>query len=217
MAVPTARLLAAALLVFAVDAVATEVYKCTDAQGDVAFQDSPCPAGATQTQVWLPDAPPAPPQPAAAMPAPSPSDANPPSPAPASRPAAPLPPLWICRNAEDGSQYFSRNGSPPVRYVPLGVLGFPGHSLSQAYGPGGIGVSAPGMRQIPIDNSPRDAIASQYTPLQDECVRASREQTCGWLQKQYDEVAHKLHNAFKDQQAILQPQADELQNQLNGC
>ena len=217
MVVPTARLLATALLAFAAEAVATGVYKCTDAQGHVAFQDSPCPAGTTQTQVWLPDAPPAPPQPATATPAPPPSDANPPSPAPASRPAAPLPSLWICRNAEDGSTYFSRDGSPPVRYVPLGVLGFPGHSLSQAYGPGGIGVSAPELSKAPISTSPRDAIASQYTPLQDVCARASREQTCGWLQKQYDDVTHKLHNAFKDQQAILQPQADELQSQLNGC
>lgn len=136
---------------------------------------------------------------------------------PVAKPPAPLPPLWTCRNAEDGSTYFSRNGAPPVRYVPLGVLGFPGHSLAQAYGPGGIGVSAPELRQIPISTSPRDAIASQYTPLQDECVRASHEQTCGWLQKQYDDVAHKLHHAFKDQQAILQPQADELESQLNGC
>jgi hypothetical protein len=194
-----------------------DVYRCIDAQGHIAFQDSPCPAGATQTQVWLPDAPPAPMQPAATTPALPPSDANPPSPTPASRPAAPLPTLWICRNAEDDSTYFSRNGSPPVRYVPLGVLGFPGHSLSQAYAPGGIGVSAPGMRQIPIDHSPRDAMAGDYTPLQDVCARASREQTCGWLQKQYDDISHKLHNAFKDQQAILQPQADELEGQLNGC
>jgi hypothetical protein len=217
MSVPTARLLAAALLVFAAQAMATDVYKCTDAQGNVAFQDRPCPQDTKQAEVWLPDAPSAPPQSAAVTSAPLPSDANPPPPVPASKSPAPLPPLWVCRNAEDGSTYFSRNGSPPVRYVPLGVLGYPGHSLSQAYGPGGIGVSAPGMRQIPIDNSPRDAIASQYTPLQDECVRASREQTCGWLQKQYDDVTHKLHNAFKDQQAILQPQADELESQLNGC
>ena len=203
------------LVALAVPASATEVYKCTTPQGDVAFQDHPCPAGATQTQMWLPEAPPTPAQPAAVTP--SPADANPPQPAPVAKPSAPLPPLWICRNAEDGSTYFSRNGSPPVRYVPLGVLGYPGHSLAQAYGPGGIGVSAPGMRQIPIDTSPRDAMASQFTPLQDECMRASREQTCGWLQKQYDAVTHKLHNAFKDQQAILQPQADELAGQLNGC
>ena len=91
---------------------AVTVYKCTTPRGNVAFLDHPCPAGTIQTQVWLPDAPPAPTQPVAT---------------------------------------------------------------------------------------------------------ASREQTCGWLQKQYDEVAHKLHNAFKDQQAILQPQVDALENQLNGC
>jgi hypothetical protein len=204
------------LVALTFSASATQVYKCTDAQGNVAFQDRPCPQNAQQAEVWLPDLAPAPAQPADAPSAPSAASVLPP-PVPISKPPAPLPPLWICRKAEDGSQYFSRSGTPPVRYVPLGVLGFPGHSLSQAYRPGGIGVSAPGMRQIPIDHSPRDAIASQYTPLQDECVHASREQTCGWLQKKYDDVTHKLHNAFKDQQAILQPQADELQSQLNGC
>ena len=204
------------LAAFVTQASATDVYKCTDAQGNVAFQDRPCPQNAKQVEVWLPDSPPAPAQPAAAF-TPPPPDTNPPVPAVATKPPAPLPPLWICRNADDGSTYFSRNGAPPVRYVPLGVLGFPGHSLAHAYGPGGIGVSAPELRQVPISTSPRDAIAGQYTPLQDECVHASREQTCGWLQKQYDDVTHKLRNAFKDQQAILQPQADELESQLNGC
>lgn len=200
----------------AAPATATDVYKCTTPQGDVAFQDRPCPQNATQKEVWLPDAPPAPMQSTTAAPAPPP-DTSPSPPAPVARPPTPLPALWICRNAEDGSTYFSRNGSPPVRYVPLGVLGYPGHSLAQAYGPGGIGVSAPELRQVPISTSPHDAIAGGYAPLQDECLRASREQTCGWLQKQYDEVTHKLRNAFKDQQAILQPQADELENQLNRC
>ena len=204
-------------LAFGANATAETVYKCTTRQGDVAFQDQPCPKGAMQTQVWLPNVPPAPAQANVATPPPPPSDANPPPPAPITKPPAPLPPLWICQNADDDTQYFSRNGNPPARYVPLGVLGYPGQSLSQAYGSGGIGVSAPGMRQIPIDRSPGAAIAGDYTPLQDRCVRASRDQTCNWLQKQYDEVTHKLHNAFKDQQAILQPQADELADQLNGC
>lgn len=198
-------------------ASAADVYKCIDAQGNVAFQDRPCPQDSKQTLVWLPVAPPAPAQSTAAAPAPPPPNTSPSPPAPIARPPTPLPPLWICRNAEDRSTYFSRNGSPPVRYVPLGVLGYPGQSLAQAYGPGGIGVSAPELRQIPIGTSPRDAIAGGYTPLQDECMRASREQTCGWLQRQYDDVTHKLHNAFKDQRAILQPQADELESQLNGC
>ena len=204
----------AVLIAFSANAAAKNVYKCTTPQGDVAFQDQPCPTGATQTQVWLSDAPA---QAATATPAPPAADTNPPPTPPIAKPLAPLPPLWVCASADDGSRYFSRNGNPPVRYVPLGVLGYPGQSLSQAYGPGGIGVSAPGMRQIPIDHSPGAAIAGGYTPLQDRCVRASREQTCGWLQKQYDEITHKLHNAFKDQQVILQPQADELASQLNGC
>lgn len=207
-----------ALGIIAGTASATEVYKCTTAQGEVAFQDRPCPQDAKQAEVWLPDTPPVAAR-AAAAPAPSPpvADATPPAVAAVVKPPAPLPPLWICRKAEDGSTYFSRNGTPPVRYVPLGVLGYPGHSLAQAYGPGGIGVSAPELRQVPISTSPHDAIASGYTPLQDECMRASREQTCSWLQQQYDDVTHKLRNAFKDQRAILQPQADELDGQINGC
>ncbi len=211
------RLVAIALLAFAAQAGATDVYKCTDAQGNVAFQDQPCPQNAKQTEVWLPDAPPAlAPQSTTAASAPPQPALNPP-PMPVAKPPATLPPLWICRNAEDGSTYFSRSGTTPVRYVPLGVLGYPGQSLAKAYGPGGIGVSAPELSKTPISTSPRDAIAGGYTPLQDECMRASREQACGWLQKQYDEVTHKLHNAFKDQQAILQPQAAELESQLSGC
>jgi hypothetical protein len=210
------RFCAVLLYALSTTGIAETVYKCTTLQGNVAFQDQPCPQNTKQDEVWLPDAPPAPAQPTAAD-TPSPElGANPPAMLVA-KPSAPLPALWVCRNAEDGSTYFSRNGSPPVRYVPLGVLGYPGHSLAQAYGPGGIGVSAPELRQVPISTSRRDAIAGDYTPLQDECARASREQTCGWLQKQYDDVTHKLHNAFKDQQAILQPQADELAGQLNGC
>lgn len=205
-----------ALSVIAAQAAATDVYKCMDAQDNVAFQDRPCPQNAKQAEIWLPDAPPAPAPSTTPTSAPSAATALPP-PVPITKPPAPLPPLWICRNADDGSTYFSRTGSPPVRYVPLGVLGYPGKSLAQAYGPGGIGVSAPEMRKIPIDVSSRNAIAGDYTPLQDSCTRATREQTCGWLQKQYDDIAHKLRNAFKDQQAILQPQADELQNELNGC
>ncbi|HSN00121.1 MAG TPA: DUF4124 domain-containing protein, partial [Rudaea sp.] len=144
MATRTFYVPAVALLVIAAQAIATDVYKCTDAQGNVAFQDRPCPQDTQQAEVRLPDAPPTPVQARAAASTPSAASALPP-PVPITKPPAPVPPLWICRNAEDGSTYFSRSGTKPVRYVPLGVLGFPGHSLSQAYGPGGIGVSAPGM------------------------------------------------------------------------
>lgn len=195
---------------------AAEVYKCTDTRGDVAFQDRPCAVGTQQKQVHIAPAPPySAPPPVADSPAPSPQPAA--VALTVASPRVPLPPLWICENAEDGTQYFSHNGTPPVKYVPLGTLGYPGQSLSHAYGPGGIGVSAPGMRQIPIDRSPDAALAAGYTPLQDRCVRASRDQTCSYLRDQYDKIHQKLRRAFKDQRAVLQPQEDALAGQLAGC
>lgn len=205
-----------AIICFVALARAGEVYKCTDASGDVAFQDHPCTTGSDQTLVHVDDTAPQ-------LPAPPTSDVAPlpARPAQAALPAAPastpLPPLWVCENAEDGTQYFSHNGVPPVRYVPLGTLGYPGQSLSQAYGPGGIGVSAPGMRKIPIDRSPDATLAGGYTPLQDRCIQASREQTCSYLRSQYDEIHEKLRRAFKDERAILQPQQDTLEAQLVNC
>ncbi len=196
---------------------AGEVYKCTDAQGDIAFQDHPCAKGSEQALVHVADAPLHAPPPAV-------SDTSAPSSQPVQRtpvaatpPPARLPALWICENAEDGTQYFSSNGTPPVRYVPLGTLGYPGQSLSQAYGPGGIGVSAPGMRQIPVDRSRDAALAGGYTPLQDRCVQATRDQTCTYLRDQYERIHEKLRRAFKDERAVLQPREDTLAAQLGGC
>jgi hypothetical protein len=195
---------------------AEDVYKCTDAKGDISFQDRPCPANTQESQLHLRDAPPVAPPPAVVVDA-APAAATaavPPPPAP----RAPLPALWVCQNAEDGSNYFSENGSPPVRYVPLGTLGFPGKSLGQAYGPGGgSGISAPGVNPIPISRSPRDAIATQLTALQDACVPAAPAQTCGWLRKQYEDVEHKLKRAFKDERAVLEPRERELEAQLDNC
>ena len=198
-------------------AAAEDVYKCTNADGDVAYQDRPCPAPALQSQLHLPDAPP----PANATTPVEETTAAPPPPKPATEPApprVPLPSLFICRNAEDGSTYFSENDSPLVRYVPLGALGFPGKSLGQAYGPrGGSGISAPGVNKIPIGTSPRDAIASQLTAVQDVCTAASTEQTCGYLREQYDSVEHKLKRAFRDERAVLEPRERELEAQLDNC
>ena len=96
-------------------------------------------------------------------------------------------------------------------------MGYPGKSLASAYGPGGIGVSAPGMRQIPIDTSPQAAVAADYIAVQNHCERTTHEQTCDYLHQQYDQTHEKLRRAFKDEQAVLQPQADELDAQLDGC
>ena len=196
-------------------AVHAEVYKCTNAIGGIAYQDHACAKGDVQTKVrFATDPPEAPAAAATDEDTSQPKTDPPPLPPP---PPAPVPTMWACLRAEDGTQYVSRDGNPQPRMVPAGVLGIGGKSLAQTYGPGGVGVSAPGMRQIPVDKSPQAAVAGDYVAVQDRCEQMSREQTCNYLQKQYDDVHRKLMRAFKDEQAILAPQEDQLTTDLSGC
>jgi hypothetical protein len=198
---------------------ADDVYKCTSPSGAVAYQDHACANGDDATTIHLlppPEQPPAPPAPApddqAAAQEPMPDTA------PADVAAAPQPPqMFLCTRAEDGTQYMSNDGAPQPRLVPGGVLGIPGKSLADAYGKGGIGVSAPGVRKIPVDKSPQASAAADYVTVQDQCVPASTETTCQYLRAEYDKVHGKLRRAFKDEQAILQPQLDDLDARLSGC
>lgn len=108
-------------LVGAAGAQEVVVYRCEDAQGRVALQDDPCPAGQRQQErrMQRPQDPPPAPAPAAAPAAPPP--AAPPPAAPPPRP--PPPPLWKC-TAWDGEVRFSENYDPNPRCVPLAVLGY---------------------------------------------------------------------------------------------
>lgn len=190
------------------------VYKCTNALGAVAFQDHACTKGDAETKVHFGTDPPEKPAAEATVDESKPV-LDPPPVAPAE--PGPVPAMWACLRAEDGTQYVSRDGNPQPRMVPAGVLGVGSKSLAQTYGPGGVGVSAPSMRQIPVDKSPQSAVSGDYIAVQDQCEPMSREQTCGYLQKQYDDVHQKLKRAFKDEQAILQPQEDKLSDDLSGC
>ena len=210
----------ALLLALTASAHAREVYKCTNAQGDVAFQDKPCARGTTELTVHIAEeseyAPaPAPPV-AEAAPAPA-----PPAPAPArlKPPLKPLPPLWLCVNGEDGSRYISRNGAPPPRLVPLGVLGYPPKTLSEAYAPGATNrMSAPEMSKTPIDSSARGMIGAGYTQIQDECVTLTGEQTCDVLHQQHDQLSDKFgHARFKDERAKLGAEIEDIESDLGGC
>jgi hypothetical protein len=199
---------------------AGNVYKCTNPQGSVAFQDQPCRAGDTETPIHITTPPPAPATSSEVEPgAVQPPTPQPPAAAAASTPRAQkaLPPLWLCTRPEDGTHFVSRDGATPPRMVPAGVLGIPSKPLTSAYGPGGISVSAPGVRPIPVDASPQTAVAGAYVAVQDQCERATPEQTCDYLREQFDKVNTKLRRAFKEEQAELQPQADELEKQLDGC
>jgi hypothetical protein len=199
---------------------ADDVYKCTSASGEVAYQDHACPNDASEATVHLLP-PPLPPaaqdQPAADDPAAAPPlPANVPPAAGVERP--PPPQMFVCARAEDGTQYMSDDGAPPIRQVPAGVLGASGKGLADAYGGrNGIGVSAPGVRRIPVDPSPQASAATNYVSVQDQCVPASTETTCNYLRAEYDKLHEKLRRAFKDERAVLEPRLDDLDARLSGC
>jgi Domain of unknown function (DUF4124) len=209
----------ALLLALCAAAPAREVYKCTNAQGDVAFQDKPCARGTSEQTVhiaeeWEYAPPPAPPVAEFAAPPPP-----PPVPARPKPPLKPLPPLWLCVNGEDGSRYISRNGAPPPRLVPLGVLGYPPKTLTEAYAPGATNrMSAPEMSKVPVDTSARGSIGAGYVQIQDECVTLNPEQSCDVLHQQLDQTNDKLQRArFKDERAKLGAEVEDIESDLGGC
>ena len=200
-------------------AQAGEVYKCTNATGGIAYQDVPCATGDAEATVHMSTQP--------AVPAPGdsvePVQRAQDGPAQQAVPAATAnaskdpPSMWLCTRPEDGKQYMSSDGSPPTRMVPSGILGQPGKSVGTAYGKSNIGVSAPGVRKIPVSPAPEDAAATDYVAVQDQCTPATREATCAYLQEQYDQLHEKLRHAFKDDRAVLEPQLYAVDRQMDGC
>lgn len=196
-------------------AMHAQVYRCTASNGSVAFQDRPCAQGQQQKMLDVPGrAPPGyvPPPVATALSPPVP-DALPP-PAYVPPPAMPLPVMYQCVGAVNGKHYLARR--PPAPYLaPLGVMGYPPQSLSQAYGaPGGAGMSAPELAK-PRIGGPR--IATGMTEVQDYCLPATHAQICAFVQKQYDENAHALRIAMRSEQPPLELREQALQDQLRNC
>jgi len=204
------------LALCAAGAHAREVYKCTTPQGGVAYQDVPCAVGSDESLVRISGDSAA--SAGTAAPVETPQPAEQPKPAETPRPRKPLPRIWFCQNAEDGSVYVSRNGAPPPRAVPFGVLGFTGKTLNQAFRAGSNVMSAPELNKPPIDRSPQGSVANNYAQLQDECIEANADQTCAYLRQQLDATGDKLdHARFKDEQSRLQPQVDQLRGELDCC
>jgi hypothetical protein len=195
-------------------AVRAQVFKCTATNGAVSFQDHACARGQRQSIVDVPSrAPPgyAPP-PVATTAAPSAAaSASPPAYAP---PPSPLPTMYLCVGAVNGKHYLTRSPPPPY-LAPLGVMGYPPQSLSQAYGsPGGAGMSAPELSR-PRVGGPR--IATGMTEVQDFCLPATQAQVCSYVQREYDENHRKLRMAMPHEQPPLERREQQLQDQLRNC
>ena len=192
-----------------------QVYQCTDANGNLGYQDHACPAGQKQKIIDVPShAPPGHvPPPVATVAAPT--TANNPLPAAVQAPVpTPLPVMYECVGAVNGKQYLTR--SPPSPYLaPLGVMGYPPQSLARAYGTrGGAGVSAPELSKPRIDG-PR--IATGMTEVQDFCLPAAQAQVCHFVQKEYDENHRELRMAMPHEQPPLREREQQLQGQLRNC
>ncbi len=208
-------------------ALAQTIYRCTNAQGDITYQDKPCKADSKQTvehfapAIRVNQETPPPTAFDALPPAPSATDMISPAPVVEATPRKPLPvppPIWFCTRAEDGTRYISHDGATPSRWVPAGILGIPGKSLGQTYGPGGGGgVSAPGVKKVPNSTSPRDRIAADFVEVHDECEPGTLEQACEALRDELSTIEKKLPRAFNAERATLEPRRAEVRHLLEGC
>lgn len=192
-----------------------QVYRCTAATGGVSYQDHACSSGQKQTVIDVPShAPPGyVPPPASTAPDVAVNGALPPR---VSAPPAPppLPVMYECVGAVNGKQYLT--SSPPPPYLaPLGVMGYPPQSLSQAYGaPGGAGMSAPELSK-PRIGGPR--IAAGMTEVQDYCLPATQAQVCGYVQREYDDNHRRLRMAMPHEQPPLEQREQQLSAELKNC
>ena len=122
--------------------------------------------------------------------------------------------MYVCVGAVNSKHYLTRSPPPPY-LAPLGVMGYPPQSLSQAYRtPGRTGMSAPEFSKPPI-GGPR--IATGMTEVQDYCLPATHAQVCGYVQREYDENHRKLRMAMPHEQPPLEQREQQLTAQLKNC
>ncbi|MGC1548576.1 MAG: DUF4124 domain-containing protein [Rhodanobacter sp.] len=197
------------LLIGGLPAAATTIYQCTGTNGQVTYQDKPCPGSQHEHVLQLPDTQPAlAPTPAQSVDHPvdrSPPVAAIPMPLP---PAAPLPIMYSCMRATDGKTYLSENGNPQPYLAPLGILGISSPSLSQTYSPANnFGQNKPTAGMV----------AGNYTWVQDQCRELSADETCHALRDAYDANELKLQRAFQSDQPPLLQRETTLRAQLTNC
>jgi len=210
-----APILFAALLA-APMASATDIFRCTDANG-ATYQDTPCAPGFTQTVTHYADPPPPPP-----APAPLPADDTIPTtvdaaPAPAPAPQVAVPDFYLC-TATDGSRYISEDGVGRRSAVPFAMVSGNRQTLSQAYGgPNGIGVSAPELQNRPTIPASKDPLGASYVWVVDECRHAAADEACAYLRNELDKVTGKLRRAFSDTEAQLKREQATLRERMGGC
>lgn len=178
---------------------ATEVHKCRDAEGRIAYQDRPCVGESLPTPPLAPAPPWRPPPPEPEAPAPTRAEAAPPA-APAPNPT-PLPTLYRCTDFEGNSRVTAipdRRG----RYVPLWALGrfsspFPAPPADRITHAPGLGASG-----------------ALYTYVEDDCRPMPRAELCAWWTERLREVDRRVQSTFFDERRAYREEQAGLREYL---
>lgn len=197
-------------------ASAAVAFKCTARDGAVSFQDRPCAVNEHAETLQLAEDPPL--QTAGNVaPAMPPADA--PAKAVASLPTPPQrsPPTGFLCTRDDGSRYLSDTGIAQRRAVPLAMLGVPSLGLADAYGAGGAGISAPGVRATSGNRLLHGSLGAAYVWIEDTCARASGEQICEFLSREIDQSERTLRLAFSDTTAQVKAEIAALRARAIDC
>ncbi|RAP58280.1 DUF4124 domain-containing protein [Oleiagrimonas sp. MCCC 1A03011] len=205
-------------LLISAPAAADTIYKCTDRNGQVSYQDTPCTKASKQQTLDMPAPPPvshpptappsAPPEPPPARIAPAPR----PEPAPVT-----IPQLYSCVRATDGKVYVSRNGHPNAYLAPLGMLGAFQLPLANTYGGKNAARRAASDPQLARGRITKGLVSGHYTWVQDRCRPMSPYEICLTLRGQLDEVEDKIRKAFRSDRPPLERQAAALRKDMVGC
>ena len=148
------------------------VHRCTDAKGQITFQDDPCPKGSQDKKLEM-ERPADPPAQARAKPSPPPMVYY--GPAPEDYPQqeiTPPPPMYHC-TSYDGIERFSESYDPNPRCEPF-VLYYP----------------------YPNNLSPSQALTCRW--VEDSCVRMSDQAACDRWRAMKKEAASAVLHSFSD-------------------
>jgi hypothetical protein len=196
MASSIAALLAASVCLSS-QAEDVRVYRCTDAHGAVALQDTPCAQHQAEQVRDLRRPRESSPPPRAAIPEPS---MSPPAAAPPSQVVVrhvDVRPLYECLRY-DGERYESESGVPERHWVPLWVLGLDPRAPPDPFANVGRAPPTPSLSQprAPIPAPSPDAYAAGAW-VEDRCYRLPAAVACERQRARLSELGRRIFNAVR--------------------
>lgn len=197
------------------------IYRCTDAQGQLALRDTPCRKGETQQTKEM-QRPKDAPRPRTRATAPA-ASAVPDATAPPTRYVvmAPSQPMYEC-TTPDGTTYLSDTGQGNPRWVPLWTLGYPVGVPYRRYDNGGVYArvggefnGGDGRYDVRIGDrpgrppaAPVDTVASYGagTWIQDECHALPQEEVCARLRDERWTLGRRYNSALQSEREAIDRQ-----------